>query len=551
MTSKVKSILHHINRRDTQIIPKINNKYFKIVLIFLALVSTVFITRSIIAQESTTSPSNSVLKSSEDNPIKQKQDAIKNGDNLESWTNESLSSNAVSGLTALTGEVPDDVLSGKQTTWIPGGLLGQTTKYIGYLMTPQASGIEYIAQGVNNFLGKPAYAEDGIGFNGLQPILPIWKAFRNTVYIFISVVFVVIGILIMLRIKISPQTIINIQNSIPKLITTLILVTFSYAIAGLLIDFSYVISGLIASVLLNSSLKNVTTAINGSIANSMIDTILSGYQQPVIDEFKKQVSFASIINPSMFVLFSGMGRMIQWGGVMGLSVLIGAALAPFTIGVSAILGILGIIIIPLVLAIMIFVNMIKLLIGLAKCYLNVLLKIILAPLEIGVGSIPNMKIGFGSWFIGLIANLAVFPIVSVFIILVNVILINIEDFGQQFWVPSALTFGGDMGVNGWVVKTIIGLAAFLLLPKLPTLIPEAIFQLKPSPFGKAIGESVAPYGASVGKMAKGGARFGASQAGGAIGALGYEADGKTQRSGRGARVQRVVGKLSDYFASKH
>jgi hypothetical protein len=125
-------------------------------------------------------------------------------------------------------------------TWVPGGALGFTNSLIASLYAaPPASGVMYLADlWHNKFLGKPAYAQ-GVGFKGLQPILPLWRGFRNVVYLLSSLIFIIIGIMIILRVKISPQAIVTIQSAIPQIITTLILVTFSYAIAGLAIDLMY------------------------------------------------------------------------------------------------------------------------------------------------------------------------------------------------------------------------------------------------------------------------------------------------------------------------
>ena len=81
--------------------------------------------------------------------------------------------------------------------------------------------------------------ETGTGFDGLKPLLPLWTVFRNIVYILFVLVFVIIGVAIMLRLKIDPRTVMTIQNQIPKLIIGILLVTFSFSIAGFLIDIMY------------------------------------------------------------------------------------------------------------------------------------------------------------------------------------------------------------------------------------------------------------------------------------------------------------------------
>jgi len=60
--------------------------------------------------------------------------------------------------------------------------------------------------------------------------------------------------MIMFRIKINPQTAITIQLALPKLIITLLLITFSYAIAGFMIDIFYLIWGIITNLLISQGL---------------------------------------------------------------------------------------------------------------------------------------------------------------------------------------------------------------------------------------------------------------------------------------------------------
>jgi len=54
--------------------------------------------------------------------------------------------------------------------------------------------------------------------------------------------------MIMFRVRISPQTVITVQSALPKIIFTLILITFSYAIAGFLIDLMYVVIGIFSFI---------------------------------------------------------------------------------------------------------------------------------------------------------------------------------------------------------------------------------------------------------------------------------------------------------------
>ena len=136
-----------------------------------------------------------------------------------------------------------------------GGAIGFMGNMIAMLYTPPTHTGEYIKHLASNFgIAKSAHAvpaepggpaesggpvETGTGFDGLKPLLPLWTVFRNIVYILFVLVFVIIGVAIMLRLKIDPRTVMTIQNQIPKLIIGILLVTFSFSIAGFLIDIMY------------------------------------------------------------------------------------------------------------------------------------------------------------------------------------------------------------------------------------------------------------------------------------------------------------------------
>lgn len=96
----------------------------------------------------------------------------------------------------------------------------------------------------------------GIGYCGLTPLLGAWEVMRNIVYLIFVLVFMIIGIAIMLRVHIDPRTVMTIENQIPKLIVGLILVTFSFAISGLIIDIMYTVIFLVFGVM--SSIPHVS-----------------------------------------------------------------------------------------------------------------------------------------------------------------------------------------------------------------------------------------------------------------------------------------------------
>jgi hypothetical protein len=510
----LKQLLHHLNLRSTRLIP--SKKFFLTAsLVIISGFSLFFSIKTITAQTEPTS--NTTL-----NLIKQKQDAIKKGNNQEAWLDSSLASNIISILGSLTGGIPfQEDGSINLTGYVPGGVIGTTNNMISSLYYQPVSGIEYLAQIKNEFLGKPAYAQN-TGFQGLQPILPLWRTIRNFVYALISIFFVTIGTMIMLRVKVNPQTVVNIQNTIPKVITTLILVTFSYAIAGLIIDLSKLVLSLGISVFFNargitdfnSNLFSTTIDISVNNPFSWIgDLIWAGVEaiaglfnhHPTNLENLSRMSFGTIYElsnraiPAVYgVMLGEVAGQIFLGTILGG---IGGALlgqlgsrVVGTVGAVAgdvVGGITGWILFPLIMAVLMVIWMIRLYFGLLKSYIVVIFKIIISPIQIGLGAFPTAKQGFSSWIIDLVANISVFPIVSLFIIALNYLTEVVR--GGTLWIPSQIdliTITGDIaGYPMGIVAAGIGLAGLGMISKLPQLVPEAIFKLKPDAFGSAIGES--------------------------------------------------------------
>lgn len=483
----IHQILTKLNNRDSRLFPKFSTLTWAIIITFFILTGS-FISHTLKAQETET------------NIISEYAQTIEEGNpNLENWNSSNMDNNILKTLDTLVGTKNiADSIGNPGVSFIPGGATGITTNLIANLYTPPISGIQYLAQLKDNFLGKPAYAQQGTGFTGLQPLLPIWRGFRNVVYILSSIAFVVIGLLIMFRIKTGPQTIVSIQNTIPKIIITLILVTFSYAIAGLLIDLMNLIQGLSLTILFSATGKKLT------------DNLISG---------GNHFNFSSLADSNLTTIFHLTYKAVPLNILTLFGVVIGAILGAIvggvpTGGIGAPLGALvgtgiGTVIVILIVIIAIFIWQIKFFFGLIQCYVTIILRIIIAPLEIFMGAIPGVKIGFSTWIRDIIANLAVFPISLLFLILANIIIEATQ--GGDFWTPGLLSSGGFPGliasISGGLIPAAIGIFTILLMSKLPKMIPEFIFQIKPSPWGTAIGESTTGMGKITGPGSTAGLQY--------------------------------------------
>lgn len=340
------------------------------------------------------------------------------------------------------------------------GAFGFTSNLVAQVLTkPPVSSREYFADLGRNFgIVKPAYAQ-GIGFKGLSNLLPIWKATRNLSYILFVIVFLATGLAVMFRVKLDPKTVVTIQNAIPKLIIALILVTFSYAIVGLLIDFMYLI---------------IYLGVLALAGPTGLDVIAEQAKYTSLGFFD---AVGLIFGGGIEALFTSGTTIISGGVVAAILGVLGVLLAGT--GIGAVVAALPL----LIFAIVALFLIIKLFFSLLMCYINIILSVIIAPLQIMMGALPGSSMGFSSWFKNLLANILVFPAVALFFLLGW--LLTAKNYGPE-WTPPVL------GVGGGSLTALLGLGMLLLVNKIPQMVKSAFKMAKPVEYGTAIGAAFGP-----------------------------------------------------------
>jgi len=263
------------------------------------------------------------------------------------------------------------------------------------------SGITYTKQKLGNFKFVPEARaqETGFGYQGLGPIQELWKATRNMSYTVFVLITLVLAFMIMFRVKLNPQTVISIQSTLPKVFIALILVTFSYAIAGFLVDLMYVTIGLISLLLSASDPSKVATTFD--FLTKGIDP-LGAINLPVTQNL--------IVEGSLPVggIFGTIIYLLWIYVVVFLAFLYGSS-------GSIVMGFVGLILLVVFVLLSIFIFF-KLTLLLIRTFAEILLMTIFAPLQITLG-ILFPDIGFGSWLKSYAAKLAVFPVVGLMIML--------------------------------------------------------------------------------------------------------------------------------------
>ena len=144
------------------------------------------------------------------------------------------------------GTLANNLNSGEESTW---------NNPLQFFASRSISGIGYFINKAQNLNLIPEAKAQGFGFESFNIILVLWKAMRNIAYGLTTLALVIIAFMVMFRVKISPQAVITAQSALPKLVIGLILITFSYAIAGFLVDLMYVLIGLVAAIIKGAGLS--------------------------------------------------------------------------------------------------------------------------------------------------------------------------------------------------------------------------------------------------------------------------------------------------------
>lgn len=349
------------------------------------------------------------------------------------------------------------------------------------------SGITYLREKTNQFnpIQEVKAQASGFGFEAAEPVRLLWSASRDITYFILVLAIIVMAFMIMFRVKNSPQTVVTIQSTLPKLIVAIVLITFSYAIAGLMIDLMYVVIGVFAGVLANSGLF---TPPNHEWPGMYAD--LSGTQTG-----------------------SGLAGLMRWYGIFFL-------ISSFTNGVLQIgnlmTGGIGGILLVIIMTITLIIIMFKIAWALIKNFVTILLLIAGGPFMIISGVIGGS--GVGGWLKSLAAHLAVYPAIGVMFAMAFFFLGNsFPDAAIVSWLwgfvanmipfdPNSTILQGNqwippftsvVGTNLNTVWLVISLVIISLIPKVMEIIQSALSG-KPFAYGSAVG---APMAAASGMVA--------------------------------------------------
>jgi hypothetical protein len=356
--------------------------------------------------------------------------------------------------------------------------LGAIASVIGTMYAnPPASGLAYTRHVLQNagLLAKPAHAQ-GIGFAGFSPLLDLWQATRNIAYTAIILIMVVIGFMVIFRMKIDPKTVVSIQAAIPKIVLTLVIITFSYAIVGFLVDVMYLVMGILIYVVAQANPAWVSRVgdfqqhfmsaglfeLGGKVFSVGFST-LDDFFKSGLNAIGATSVLGSIIGAVTTTVASGP---IGWTGA-----LIGFVALPTLLVFIIVLGLL--------------LTWIKLAMILLNSYIQILLALVLGPIQLLTEAIPG-KSSFGQWIMNILANLIVFPATTVLLMFAEFLAtLNTGQWptspnSSAIWTPPMTYVPGTGTFPAFLALGMIFLMPTLVMQIKKSFAPKPIMPLTPS-----------------------------------------------------------------------
>ena len=266
----------------------------------------------------------------------------------------------------------------------------------------------------------------------------IWKKMRNISYSFITLVIVFTGLLVMLSYKTDPRTTLSLVDFVPKLAMSLIIITFSWPIAGIFVD--------LTTVLANVGYQ-----------------LLNGY-----GDFN-----------AVWITSLGGGMALIIGGVIG---------SFFTGGWSLIATVVGLIV--LITSVAYIIALISAFVTLIKRWLSMVLLAAFAPIIFLWGSLPGQEEALQTWFKSMIVSALTFPAAGLLLYLATKLTPMVgKDFPKP---PLAYPIIGE-SILLPLLSPVVSIVLVFLIASIPSVLEEFVDVKAP----RALGD----VGKQVGKMA--------------------------------------------------
>lgn len=456
------------------------------------------------------------------------------------------------------------------------GLLGMAASTIDslYVYRPLNKS-EYLTDlGRNIGLIKSANAQVvGSGNAVLSPVFKLWEVTRNIAYLAMIIIFIVVGLMVMFRQKLNPQTVVSIQLALPGLVIGLIMITFSYFLAALITDIAFLGTDIVGYYFSTASQISSPTSLTqelgeknalslggsfiGVVSQSQLKEASSQLLQSLPDAYNPDYAsdwWTWLTSPDHWLnTFANPGRLVKMmsafagfmfgntfgsmiggfaGGISGFawfsrwaSNLTGfqAAAGPVLGGVVASYalvdtpGFLGFAF-YFVAVFAILYTLLRLVMALVNNYLQIIFLTITAPFHFLISSLPGRQDVAINWMRNMLCHVLAFPaVIAVFYFaafMLGTKHIPGLTVGSAPQLASTSTLPLFGGLDLSLVQSLLAFGAILATPKIPEIICRAIG--KPGQAGGMVDQTIV---AGVGSGQKYSGQYGAGygQVGGQLG----------------------------------
>lgn len=342
----------------------------------------------------------------------------------------------------------------------------------GFFASQPISGIGYLINKAHNFHLVPQTYAQGFGYDiGGNIVLEVWAKARNIAYSLLVLIVIILSFMIMFRLKLNPQTVLTIQTALPKIIIAIILITFSYALAGLLIDVMYIAIGLLSLILSSDG---------GNLSGMTATELFKAFELSPI--FGRSIEYVI----KMFgATLAGIWSQVS-SGVDGAT------------GIAAVFGI--------ILFFHVFIKYLGIVIMVYKTYAMIIISIITAPFEFLIGALSGG--GLSGWVKKMVGYLSLYPLLCVMFFFSFFFLYQAggpDTTGNGGYRPRLIAseksiwkppFTHSPGTGGGFMWIMISYAIFVSIPKAAEIAQGMITKRMPD-LGSAIGEATGSVGKGI------------------------------------------------------
>ncbi len=379
-----------------------------------------------------------------------------------------------------------------QTT---GGLLGIATGLIATIYSnPPIHAQQYIAD-ISSSFGIVPKAEAQVGGAGGQVILtvyPLWLVSRNFAYVLMTVIFIVVGVMVMFRQRINPQTVITLQAALPGLVVGLILITLSYFFAAILVDIGFAAVYIVGFYFMQTqpvgTPNNIQTLVQSnvlSVFSFFVNAVHNVDFQPAIEAVLQSIRGSAESTLDWLVRFIACEYSEAIGSVASGIPIVG----PF----AQVAGCLGFaetavvnkgyfmsLIAWLALFFILLYTMIQVIRKLLMNYITILFLTLTAPFHFLIASLPGQQGVATTWARNMLCNVLAFPgVFAVFYFSAFILSTGNTDIQLAFSIvsgpqPISQTLPLFSGLDSELIRYMIGFGALLVTPGIPDIICDAI-----------------------------------------------------------------------------